>query len=1000
MRRNGLFAPWETWRKIAGVAMAIFVVILVVAMSLPLGVAAAGSLYLAAVIWKNPLGMPDFDRVQYTQRTRAHRVALFMMKVKNNAPQLFSPVVALGAGPPREDPDHVVFKDGVEMPLQPGFWPPFRLAAWWAALFGLCMAPLEIAVDAVRAPVWGFHIPWPIMMVLSFVGWYALCQIITDVWRISPDKDSPLATSQAPATMLNMVKNHLELRPSILRAASFATIPVGVILVLWAVIKWPWWVSAISIPLSALLTAAALWSRNLTTAYRAEWAAREARQAEWDGIWASLLPTSVSPPMFMGEIDLPTVEEFNQRLEQWEAQHADSDDLDAMPPEYQPLVKCAAFAYGPGTTFEKIAEYAEGLRGACGASLLAIVPFGEANAMGIETPGTVSAQYFRVYYADQGTQLPRMLDPEADPWALLLNIEARVVTPISNLRGIGRVISVRHYLVTEPNSPEQIIGVRLMPRNPGVNIEDFLERLEDIQRAANVRWARVIHGSDEREIILYLGDEPHMETTKFRRPASQEHNIIDQMNWLYYFHANNLRGASGTPRLVRREATTPVVDKLTFSLPPGLPMKQVKAAQEALATASGNEFIEIALNNPDEKPPTTMRERLARSRRPSSGTQFSIIAAKENPLRRVFNFTDYADQIMPGREKGVARINWVAGVLSDDTLAWDDWGNADNPHLLVAGASGSGKSVAMSSMILQIAYNNGPGEARFWMIEPKNEMQIYRDLDVVERFVDSWSPDHNFVKNAADLMEDAVAEMQRRNEIFVKHPKQPKQLRKAREIAIRECEEQGIPLEQHPLYMPYLFVIVEECASLFAGVSPHERDDQLRFISMATEIARKARSSGIHLIMATQYPTKESLSSTIKNQMRSIGFKCQTEVASRVVINQAGLEEINIKGAGMLRVDGEMRLFRGFWVQDGDPDYGEQNDIVETLRKLPSNNGQASALRDMGQTPRVSMPPVADSAFRVWDMSPFGGQRQKVLVTLPEAMYDPDEIKAEETVDA
>jgi hypothetical protein len=981
--RNGLFSPWETWRKAAGMAMAAFVALLVIGFSMPVGVAATGGLFLAAFIWKDPASTPDYDRVQYTMMTRAYRTALFFVTIKQRAQELFSIVVMVGAGPPREDSDHN---------LQPGLWPPFRLSAWWAAVGAVFLAPVEFIVNFVRITVWGFTLPWPVMIVLTLPGWYAFFQVLADAKRIAPDKDSGGLAEPAPATMLNMIEDHIELRPSLIRAATYATIPVSVIMVLWATVKWPWWITLIAATVSFALMGAALWSRNLMVEYRAQWQEREARASDWQNNWMQLLPANAGIPIFLDEFELPTQDEFEQRYRQWEASQDDNDDLDDEPPQYEVLVKCAAFNYPPGMSFEKAAMHADGLRGSLGAGLIGITPVGEIDASGAEIPGTVGPFAFRVFYSEQTTTLPDMFDPEADEWATRLSIEAKIIEPISQVKGIGRCVLIRQYMVTKPDSPQQILCVRLRPRNPAVSVDMFLERLNDIQRASQARWVRVGSGNDEGEVVMYLGDEePVMDVTVFTRPASVEHSAIDRMNWLYYFHANDLRGESGTPRLIRREPTTPVVDKLTFSLPPGLPMKRVRAAEESIATTSGNEFIEIALKEPEN----IKQARASMSpRKPQSGTQFSIIAAKENPLRRMFNFTDYNDEVLTGREAGVAKIDWAAGVLSDDSLARDNWHNADNPHLLIAGASGSGKSVCMSSMLLQLAYNNGPGEVRLWGIEPKNELQVYRDLDITERFVDSWTPTREFVKNAADLLGDAVQEMDRRNEAFVNHPKAPKQLQKAREIAVRESEQAGTPLERHPLYMPYMFVIIEECASLFAGVRPDEREDQARLIGYATELARKARSSGIHLILATQYPTKESLPVTIRNQCRSIGFKCQNEVASRVVIGETGLEEINIKGAGKLRHGDQFRLFRGFWVQDGDPDHNEQNDILTTLDRLPSNNGQASAMRRSGETPRIVLPDLDESVFSLWDKSSSGGRAQGSLVDSGKGGYAPGELKS------
>lgn len=380
--------------------------------------------------------------------------------------------------------------------------------------------------------------------------------------------------------------------------------------------------------------------------------------------------------------------------------------------------------------------------------------------------------------------------------------------------------------------------------------------------------------------------------------------------------------------------------------------------------------MEIQQGNETETRNMSKEEQLQAEREQQS--LFTVIASREDPLKRVFNFTDYADRILPGREPGEARIKWSPGVMADDNLAMYDW-DAEEPHLLIAGASGSGKSVVASACILQLANNNGPNEVRFWMIEPKNEMQVYRDLDIVERFVDSWTPDEEFIKNAADLMWDARIEMDRRNKVFSSHPKAPKKLEKARLIAKMESERDGTPLEDHPLYLPYIFIIMEECATLFAeSANAEEKGEQKRLLTNTAEIARKARSAGIYLICLTQYPTNASIPSVIRQQMRRIGLKCQNEMASRVVIEENGLEQIKTKGVGKISQGGNYRNFRGYWVKDGDPDEGQANDILDIIATLPKNSGAgyagAGSVGSGGAIiPRVVLPAPDQTVYNIWD---------------------------------
>ena len=94
-----------------------------------------------------------------------------------------------------------------------------------------------------------------------------------------------------------------------------------------------------------------------------------------------------------------------------------------------------------------------------------------------------------------------------------------------------------------------------------------------------------------------------------------------------------------------------------------------------------------------------------------------------------------------------------------------------------------------------------------------------------------------------------------------------------------------------------------------------------------------------------------------------------------------------------MRIGDGFRLFRGFWVQDGDPDHKEQNDIFATLDKLPSNNGQSSALRRAGETPRITVPDFTESIFALWDKSAYGGRAQAGLVSSGKGMYSEAELR-------
>ena len=103
----------------------------------------------------------------------------------------------------------------------------------------------------------------------------------------------------------------------------------------------------------------------------------------------------------------------------------------------------------------------------------------------------------------------------------------------------------------------------------------------------------------------------------------------------------------------------------------------------------------------------------------------------------------------------------------------------------------------------------------------------------------------------------------------------------------------------------------------------------------------------MYLVCATQYPTNASIPSVIRQQMRRIGMKCRDGMSSQVVIGQPGLEKVKVLGAGMLEPKGsnQYRMFRSFYAADGDPDYGQKNDILDVLATIPTNKLPVPLLR-------------------------------------------------------
>lgn len=264
--------------------------------------------------------------------------------------------------------------------------------------------------------------------------------------------------------------------------------------------------------------------------------------------------------------------------------------------------------------------------------------------------------------------------------------------------------------------------------------------------------------------------------------------------------------------------------------------------------------------------------------------------------------------------KDPARLSWSPGTIAcaeKPIKVVDSFAESDVTHLLITGMSAAEPEDVLIDMINQISASNTPEDAKFWMIEPSIPLAPYKDSTHVARYMDSWTPNCEFTANAADMMTDAVKEMDRRNRMFVNHSKSPKKLAKAREIAIRESKQNGTLLEDHPLWVPYIFIVIHECSPLFSdSVKKEERDDQGRFIVAAAEIARKARSAGIFLVMSTQYGVPEAVPLVISDQMRKIALSMPSEDTSQLVIGDDSLFGLpKTKGIIVNQGEGENLVF-------------------------------------------------------------------------------------------
>ena len=191
------------------------------------------------------------------------------------------------------------------------------------------------------------------------------------------------------------------------------------------------------------------------------------------------------------------------------------------------------------------------------------------------------------------------------------------------------------------------------------------------------------------------------------------------------------------------------------------------------------------------------------------------------------------------------------------------------PHLLVAGATGSGKSVCLNCIITSLLYRLHPHQVRFILIDPKMlELTVYKSIPHLGRPVVT-SP-----RRAEKVLADVVVEMEGR-------------YRKLAEASVRNIEDYNSRQTELQKQLPYIVVMVDELADLLMSANSSRTE------LLITRLAQMARAVGIHLILATQRPSVDVITGLIKaNFPARIAFQVSSKVDSRTIIDANGAEKL------------------------------------------------------------------------------------------------------------
>jgi DNA translocase FtsK len=256
------------------------------------------------------------------------------------------------------------------------------------------------------------------------------------------------------------------------------------------------------------------------------------------------------------------------------------------------------------------------------------------------------------------------------------------------------------------------------------------------------------------------------------------------------------------------------------------------------------------------------------------------------------------------------------------------------PHLLVAGTTGAGKSVAINVMILSLLYRNSPEQVRLILVDPK-----MLELSVYESIPHLLTPVVTDMKDAANALRWCVAEMERRYRLMTRLG--------VRNLAglnrkIEEAAAAGTPITETPppgedlftegavepaplAVLPNIVVVIDELADMMMVVGKKVEE-------LIARIAQKARAAGIHLIVATQRPSVDVITGLIKaNIPTRIAFQVASRIDSRTILDQNGAETLLGQGDMLYRPLGASQVVRVHGAYVGDD---EVHRVVDYLKQV------------------------------------------------------------------
>ncbi|HEV7400461.1 MAG TPA: DNA translocase FtsK [Solirubrobacterales bacterium] len=347
----------------------------------------------------------------------------------------------------------------------------------------------------------------------------------------------------------------------------------------------------------------------------------------------------------------------------------------------------------------------------------------------------------------------------------------------------------------------------------------------------------------------------------------------------------------------------PHVSRYELRLAPGTKVKKVTELSNDLAYALASTDIRILA--------------------PIPGKQ-AVGVEVPNTRRRIVRLGD----IYAGRpEKTSPLVAWL-GKGIDGNAVWTDL--AKMPHVLVAGTTGSGKSGCVNAILSSILMQASPNEVRLVLVDPK---QV--ELNHYENVPHLLTPVVTSPRLAANVLANQIVEMETRYGV----------MSQARARNLEELNRIRLKAGEAPL--PHILCVIDELADLMM-VAPAEVEDSI------IRLAQKSRATGIHLVLATQRPSTDIITGTIKVNIPSrIAFSVSSQTDSRVILDQGGAESLLGMGDMLFRNAGSSKLERvqgafitedeianitNHWARQGEPEFEEE--LLETPEGVDDGNGR------------------------------------------------------------